>query len=87
MGEKSQSKLTGEFEVEDDTDFSDTRVLHDELTRKLEMLARADKLDKQNEEGKTEDSDTLGETSAVRTYKFVKKRVGLKKLVLDRFKN
>ena len=85
MGDKAKIDLPDDFDVKDETNFTDTTILRDEITRKLNMLSKMSKLKRQSENDETEDEEALGVTSVVKTYKFVKKRVGLKKLVLDRF--
>jgi hypothetical protein len=85
MGEKSKIDLQDDFDIKDETNFTDTTILRDEITRKLKMLSRISKLERQIENNETEDAEALGDTSVVKTYKFVQKRVGLKKLVSDRF--
>ncbi len=84
--DKDKIDVPDEFDLKNELDFTDTGVLHGELTRKLNILADISKLERQIEDRKSEDPETLGDESAIKTYEFVKTRVGLKKLVLDRFR-
>ena len=85
MGDKARIDLPDELDSNDETNVTDERAFHGELTRKLNMLLDISKVDREIEARETQDPEATEDTSVVKTYRFVKKRVGLKKLVLDRF--
>jgi hypothetical protein len=59
----------------------ETFVPYSTLTAKLDRLVEIANLKRQ-----TKDSESVGESSVIKIYPFVKTPVGIKKLLTDRFK-
>jgi len=87
MNEKIKLASPEEFREKDDTSVTDSAVFHSEVTTKLDLLVKVDKFNRQVRASKTEEPEAHGDTSAIRVYSFVQKRLGLKKLVSDWFRN
>ncbi|MFL2545912.1 MAG: hypothetical protein ACJ0SL_00880 [Candidatus Rariloculaceae bacterium] len=87
MNEKNKLELPEELREEDETSFTDTAVFRGEVTRRLDLLVEADKYNRQFGAGETEEPEAHGDTATVKLYSYVKKPVGLKKLLLDWLKN
>jgi hypothetical protein len=80
LGDNEEIRLTDDFDLTTEISSVDMNVPYGELTAKLDTLTNIAKLKRQ-----TEEPETLGDTSLIKVYPFAKPRIGVKKLLLDRF--